>query len=191
VLEDAAGSDHLPILTSFISLVIPKIHSIPIFDLTRHISWSLYSDSVNESINLMPEGNNLETKYNNFIDLMREAAMTSQTRPPSEGSNRSSRLRAVWWDIECSHLVSTKLSAFRNFRSNGNSINYDTYKTTERLLMNTCRKKKTECWKKYCATFTYETRLSEVWKMAKKIRGSKTTTMPDQNPDSWLPEFAS
>jgi hypothetical protein len=38
---------------------------------------------------------------------------------------------------------------------------------------------------------TYETRLTDIWKMAKKLRGSRSPTMLDRNPDIWLPGFAS
>jgi hypothetical protein len=38
---------------------------------------------------------------------------------------------------------------------------------------------------------TYETRLTDIWKMAKKLRGSRSPTMLDHNPDIWLPGFAS
>jgi Endonuclease-reverse transcriptase len=191
VLEDAAGSDHLPILTSFTSLHVPKTHPIPIFDLTRHISWSLYSTAILESINVMPEKNDLERKYNLFLKLIRDSAMASPTRPSYINNRMTTKLRAVWWDTECDFLLDAKLTAFRNFRTNGNSPNYETYKTAERSLINICRKKKTECWRRYCSTFTYETRLSDVWKMAKKIRGTKSTAINNQNPDTWLPGFAS
>jgi hypothetical protein len=38
---------------------------------------------------------------------------------------------------------------------------------------------------------TYETRLTDIWKMAKRVRGSRSPTVTDRNPDSWLPGFAS
>jgi hypothetical protein len=38
---------------------------------------------------------------------------------------------------------------------------------------------------------TYETRLTDIWKMAKRLRGFRSPTMTDRNPDSWLPGFGS
>jgi hypothetical protein len=38
---------------------------------------------------------------------------------------------------------------------------------------------------------TYERRLIDIWKMAKRLRESRSPTMTDRNPDSWLPGFAS
>jgi hypothetical protein len=38
---------------------------------------------------------------------------------------------------------------------------------------------------------TYETQPTVIWKMAKRLRGSRSPTVTDCNPDSWLPGFAS
>jgi hypothetical protein len=38
---------------------------------------------------------------------------------------------------------------------------------------------------------TYETQLTDIWKMAKRLQGSRSPTMTEFNPDSWLPGFAS
>jgi hypothetical protein len=50
VLKDFGGSDHLPILTSLQSLNVLTNFLIPIFDLTRHISWSVYMDAMLDSL---------------------------------------------------------------------------------------------------------------------------------------------
>jgi hypothetical protein len=50
VLEDAGSSDHLPIITSFQFLNVPINLPVPIFDLSRHISWSMYADAILDSL---------------------------------------------------------------------------------------------------------------------------------------------
>jgi hypothetical protein len=44
---------------------------------------------------------------------------------------------------------------------------------------------------RYCANMTYETRLTDIWIMAKRLRRSRSPTVTDRNPDSWLLGFAS
>jgi hypothetical protein len=83
------------------------------------------------------------------------------------------------------------LLAFRNFRSNGSSANYEEYEIAERNLSYTCKAKKIDSWQRYCATMTYKSRLTDIWKMTKRLRGSRAPTVTDRNPDSWLPDFAS
>jgi hypothetical protein len=191
VLEDAGGSDHLPILTSFQSLNVPTNIPIPIFDLTRHISWSMYADAMLDSLaTAARQEADVEERYETFIEMIRSSAEAAQTR--TQGRHRTvPLLRAVWWDAECDRLSDAKLIAFRHFRSDGNSHNYNEYKIAERNLNYSCKTKKIESWRRYCANMTYETRLTDIWNMAKRLRGSRSPTVTDRNPDSWLPGFAS
>jgi hypothetical protein len=54
VLDDVDGSDHLPIMISIQSLNAPTNIPVPIFDLTRHITSSNYTESVLESLHNSP-----------------------------------------------------------------------------------------------------------------------------------------
>jgi exonuclease III len=161
VLEDAAGSDHLPIVTSFESFTIDDRMAIPIFDLTRHISWSAYSESVLVSLHDLSANGDIGERYDAFLEIMRHSAMESQTRF-SEMYRVNPMKRAIWWDDECDHLRDAKLDAFRQFRADGSSENYEAYKVSERILNHACRSKKTESWRRYCSTMTYETRLTDI-----------------------------
>jgi hypothetical protein len=49
VLEYAGGSDYLLITTFFKSLNVPTNLPIPIFDPSRHISWSVYANAMLDS----------------------------------------------------------------------------------------------------------------------------------------------
>jgi hypothetical protein len=190
VLEDAGSSDHLPILTSFQSFQIPTDLPIPIFDLSRHISWSVYADAILDSLATAVRGMDVGIRYDNFVETIRSSALAAQTRP-LVGRRTPPSLRSLWWDAECDRLNDAKLLAFRNFRSNESSANYEDYKIAERNLRYTCKTKKIDSWRRYCATMTYETRLTDIWKMTKRLRSSRALTVTDRNPDSWLPEFAS
>jgi ABC-type transport system substrate-binding protein len=81
VIEDAGGSGHLLILTSFQSLNVPTNLFIPIFDLSRHISWSMYVDAMLDSLaTAAREEADVEKRYENFIGMIRSSAEFAQTR---------------------------------------------------------------------------------------------------------------
>jgi hypothetical protein len=66
VLDDASGSDHLPILTSLQSFHVPTNIPVPIFNLTRHRAWSTYAKSVLE-------------RYDIYVNIILESTMAAQT----------------------------------------------------------------------------------------------------------------
>jgi hypothetical protein len=57
VLDDPAGSDHLPIVTSLSSFQISLLSNLttPLFDLTRHVSWSDLRKRVSVALDEAPE----------------------------------------------------------------------------------------------------------------------------------------
>jgi hypothetical protein len=70
VLEDAGSSDHLPNITSFQFLNVPTNLTIPIFDLSRHISWSMYADAMLDSLaTAATVMANMEKRYEAFIEM--------------------------------------------------------------------------------------------------------------------------
>jgi hypothetical protein len=88
VLEDAGGSDRLPILTSFQSLNVPKNLPIPIFDLLRHTSWSVYVNAMLDSLaTAAREETVVEKRYETFIGMVRSSAEAAQTR--TQGRHRT------------------------------------------------------------------------------------------------------
>jgi hypothetical protein len=80
VLEDAGSSDHLPILTSLpIHLHIPSPTDlpIPIFDLSRHISWSVYADAILDSLATVVWEVDVGTRHDIFVDTVRSGPRCS------------------------------------------------------------------------------------------------------------------
>jgi hypothetical protein len=66
-----------------------------------------------------------------------------------------------------------------------------TMSIAERNFIYSCKTKKIELWKRYCANMTYESQLTDIWKMAQRLRGFRSPTVIDRNLDYWLPGFAS
>jgi hypothetical protein len=140
--------------------------------LSRHISWSVYADANLDSLATSARGVDVAIRYDNFVETIRSSALAAQTRPLVRRRTPPS-LQLLWWDAECDRLNDAKLLAFRNFRGNGSFANYEEYKIAERNLCYTCKTKKIDSWRRYCATMTYETRLTDICKMTKRLRGSR------------------
>jgi hypothetical protein len=69
-----------------------------------------------------------------------------------------------------------KLVAFREFRNSANIEKYETFKRAEKEFQELCRKKKTESWRLYCSTLNFQTKLSDVWRMAKRFRNPRSSS---------------
>jgi hypothetical protein len=82
--------DHLLIYlsqTSFQSLNVPTNLPIPILDLSRHISWSVYADAMLASLATAAR-KEADVRYETFIRMICSLAEAAQTRGrPGETSN--------------------------------------------------------------------------------------------------------
>jgi ribonuclease HI len=190
VLDDPGGSDHLPIVTSLSSISIPILYDIPapIFDLTRHLDWHRFGDRVLEAMSDLPNLTNMEEKYALFVNIIRSAALAAQNNTPRSGF-RFPLAPAVWWDEECSSKKKLVLDAFREFRNCGNAVNYEAYTNIQRDFQKLCRRKKTESWRLYCSTLNFQTRLSDVWRMAKRFRNPRSSSGGTSSCGLWLNSF--
>jgi exonuclease III len=146
VLDDAAGSDHLPILTTIGSKEISSETPLPIFDLTRHISWSTFAESVLNSLPEITDNMTLHEGYGIFMEIISQSAVVAQTRSPS--AYRTFTVpKAVWWDTEYDSLNDLKSAAFKKFRDNANSTNYENLQILEMRMKSLCNEKKKQLGK--------------------------------------------
>jgi Endonuclease-reverse transcriptase/Reverse transcriptase (RNA-dependent DNA polymerase) len=190
VLDDPGGSDHLPIVTSLSSISVPILNDIPvpIFDLTRHLDWHRFGERILEAISDIPDITNIEEKYALFVNLNRSAALAAQKHTPRSGF-KFPLAPAIWWDDECSNKKQSYLAAFRCFRNCGNLENYQLYMGQQRDFQNLCRQKKSESWRLYCSTLNFQTRLSDVWRMAKRFRNPRTSSGGAGSCGVWMNTF--
>ncbi len=190
VLDDPGGSDHLPIVTSLSSISIPILYDIPapIFDLTRHLDWHQFSDRLLEAIFDAPDITDLEEKYAFFVNMVRSAALASQTNTPRSGF-RFPLAPAIWWDDECGEKKRAALEAFREFRNRGNLTTYDKYLQAQRDFQKLCKQKKSESWRIYCSTLNFQTRLSDVWRMARRFRNPRSSSGGVASSRIWIDKF--
>nr|CAI5843114.1 unnamed protein product [Callosobruchus analis] len=123
--SNSMGSDHIPIFISFNSAFIPQ-HILPFtkWD-TRTANWPLFSRILeNKFSNINDEQTNIKF----FITALNEASnialkvnqpLTVKTPKP------------LWWDTECSQMISKRKSAYHQYKTQSNWENYLNYKQVE------------------------------------------------------------
>jgi hypothetical protein len=127
-------------------------------------------------------------RYALFVHIIHRSALAAQIRfPKTDG--RYTMPPAVWWNGECEDAKRVKLKAFRVFMKNGIVENYDKYKEAELSFQGLCHRKKTESWRRFCSTLNFQTRLSDVWRMANKIFRNPRSRV--RNCGGWMPQFVS
>jgi hypothetical protein len=132
VLDDPAGSDHLPIVASLGFFQIPLIFNFTtlIFDLTRHVSWSDSRERVLEALDETPEFLSVGERYALYVNIIHSSALAAQVRSPKMGKQYT-LFPVAWWNRESEDSKKVKLVAFREYRNNGIIENYKKYKEAE------------------------------------------------------------
>jgi hypothetical protein len=180
-----SGSDHLPIVSSLNPSCFPEKFRPNYLDLTKNISWTRFSCFVSEGIFSMPSELNLMGKYELFIGC-------SKTVPARRDviSHRPDGECSLMVGTECMGLNDERLASFRNFRRNGSSENFGRYTDNEDRLLRLCESKQTASWRQYCSTLSSRSRMSDVWRMARRFRDPARGFNSFSNPEGWLSDFA-
>ncbi|KAJ8375895.1 hypothetical protein SKAU_G00064750 [Synaphobranchus kaupii] len=80
--------------------------------------------------------------------------------------------RAVpWWTDECSEAVRARNQAFRALRVSMTQQAVLEYQRLRAMVRRTIKRTKRAAWRRLCSTFGRETRMNDVWRIVKKMRG--------------------
>ncbi|KAJ8370200.1 hypothetical protein SKAU_G00102280 [Synaphobranchus kaupii] len=80
--------------------------------------------------------------------------------------------RAVpWWTDECSEAVRARNQAFRALRVSMTQQAVLEYQRLKAMVRRTIKRTKRAAWRRLCSTFGRETRMTDVWRIVKKMRG--------------------
>jgi hypothetical protein len=106
--------------------------------------------------------------YAIFMEIFSGTAISAQTRTPGGYCGRSVQ-KAMCWDTECYRASEQKLMAFRELRDSGSAESYKAYIDCETNLRNIGKQKKAEAWQDTAPFSHIKTRLSDIWKMARRF----------------------
>jgi ribonuclease HI len=189
VIDDLAGSDHFPILSSINPSQFPKKSTYQPTNIPKNISWARFRGLMSEGVDLISDQVELEEKYEIFTETIKNA-LSSATPRNTLRTNSSNYEHPPWWDFECDNLECERVASFKKFRRNGNSNNYNDYTNTEDRMTALCNKKSEDAWRTFCSSLSAHTHLSTVWKMAKRFRGADKRIQSGSDPNDWISDFA-
>jgi hypothetical protein len=64
------------------------------------------------------------------------------------------------------------------------------YTNNEDRLLRLCESKQTASWRQYGSTLSSRSRMSDVWRMARRLRDPVRGSNSFSNPEGWLSDFA-
>jgi len=168
LIDETWGSDHFP-------FEITINNFIPIFDKTLNnkynidkANWELYRSSVLKS-NLYDEKiEDLESSYNKFKSLILEARDLAIPKR----SNNFKHKYTPYWNKECSDAKKNKKNAMKILRKNNSVLNQTNYKEQKKTFKKIILKYKQMYWDNICEGINYKTKISEIWKKVKSLKGS-------------------
>lgn len=140
-IKDGSGSNHYPILITIGNknhnkklLISPKQK----WD-TKKADWDLYHFTIKHLASTYNSTDNIVTDYDNFIDIINQAADVAI--PKFESKIINPHRSKLWWDPECQKAENDRKTAFLEYNKQKNYSNYIKCLNLSALTRNLFKKK--------------------------------------------------
>ena len=181
VINNTLGSDHNPTVTR---LFEPEVYlqgdTYPLNNRLRldRANWNHFKEKCKLTFSNLDQSENIDTLADNVRMAIDKAL--SGTIPRYGVSNKKSRLTPLpYWNESCQTAVKDRNRARNKFAKNKNDENHNTYKILKGKAQYTIKSAAKKHWEDYCTSLNSDTRMSEAWKMAKRMNGQKSShTIP-------------
>lgn len=177
VLNGSYGSDHCPIITKLHVGTNIKIDTNKIIVSANKIKRFLSDE--NKIKNEMEKIENLQDLNKFLLDIKKKSEIIIPAK--------FVRTRKPWWNEECSIAQAKFIRFSKIFRKMGTRENYEKMINAEKEMKKIKKKARREGWKNYCSSISRETKITDVWKMAKIFKNAKFLTN-DSHID-WMDKF--
>lgn len=190
VINEAVGSTHYPILLSYNNFVNNELNnSVQIKRRNfKKANWPLYKQLILENTNNLNINarNNLEEKYEKFIDITNKSAKESI---PESVINKFDKKRGQipWWDTSCNHEIAKRKLALTKFNRSGSYHDYLNFKKTCAKTKKYLKNRQRLEWHNYCEKLSPANSIQEVWNMVRRISGNPIVGRSYD--DNWIPQF--
>lgn len=191
VLNSRGGSDHYPIKTE-LNLgrnTVTRLKKQRPMDLTKNIDWSEYAARVEQRLDEAcgAQSDDVELTFSSLAKLIHSAAVDSQVKPlPDEFAEWTYLQPREWWDAELDVAYRAMIMAEKEFRRLMSSERWQILEEKKSSFQRLRHKKKPESWKRRCEAYDNHTKMSELWKDAKRYRNA--SQQRDQPMDGVLAE---
>jgi len=171
--NDTWGSDHLACVTRVGNKISDENDTSLKWNLNK-ADWSLYNKVFEPETQDQLYSDNIDKYCDNITkELLRAAKLAI----PQSKTGRPTQIKSLpYWTKEISDLIKERNKARNKVNkqnSDENRVNYKRLKAKVQLTIKTESKK---YWHKYCSSLNRNSKLSSVWKMARRMRGNDNQT---------------
>jgi ribonuclease HI len=191
-LDDALGSDHLPIVicTNSSDDIAHSIRKDKIPKFKYHLAnWEAFEQFLMLYDEDLVQDVEVQKYYSNFCEVIIAAAEHSIPRhkPKQVGSHSGN----VWWNEECKRAVLLKKETFKQWLKNRSNDNFNSMKRAKLSSNRVIAQAKKKYWETFCEQEIQESKdVYKVWKkvneMKKGVRQQEYPIKNEQSPKSFL-----
>ena len=174
--NNTMGSDHNAVVTRLFEQNIycePPIE--PKFNLSK-ADWRHFK----ERCRTLVTGSNVETEdVNDHGDRLTAAIINAAHDSIPRSGERSNKRRPKplpYWNERCKKAVADRNRARNALRKTKTADNVTKYRQLKGVAQHEIKSSSREYWQQYCSTITSQTKLGNVWKMAKRMSGTRSDT---------------
>jgi ribonuclease HI/exonuclease III len=179
VIQDTLGSDHLPVLTSIGVRPVLENNELPRWNLKR-ANWELFTSHLDVLPDQLETDVSTQKAYTQLVDAIIGAAKMSIPKQ----TFRTKHTPLPYWSTACKEAIKVRNAARHRWvrrRYQDNAAEYhNEYKRLKGIAQCTIKDAGRSHWEAYCSSLSSASKLSSVWKMAKKMSGTTThESMPN------------
>lgn len=171
ILENTFGSDHHPILIQLNTTIQDNFEPVEKYNL-KNADWNAFKKSIHLPFEELYD-ENIDIFYTNILGKIISAADHSIPKT-NTNKNRKQNKTVPYWNNNCKESVRKRNKALKHFKNNPNNSNFKEYKLAKSSAQRTIRNEQNKYWEEYCNSLSETSKLTKVWKMAKRMTGKVT-----------------
>ena len=170
VENDTLGSDHYPLVTKLGE--DPEINNPPKTEkyLVKKANWTQFTNEAEEKLSKCSLTQDPETDYKNYIEILYEVCDGSI--PKTRNTKRKLHPAVPYWTDRCQAAINKRKTNLKKLQKDYNNENKNNYLQAKKDVKKTIDDEKKQYWDKYCQTLTAASKLTAVWRQARKMKGS-------------------
>jgi len=168
VYYDSLGSDHHPIV---ITVNKPPDTSEPCQPryCYKKADWKNFKQQCKRTLTNQIYDENVSKYSKNITEAIHKAATDSI--PQTKSSNKRSKT-VPYWNEKCNKAVNDRKKSERKMKRTKNIDDCINYRKHKAIAQKTLRDEQRQYWENYCEGLTTDTKLTSIWRMAKRMSGA-------------------